>query len=495
VLNSKLTSNTLFRMLMSLMLLSLMLAACTPAAATTEAPSDETDEPEVVETDAPVDETDAPVDETDAPATETEAVAGGASGDLAVMGFSYETGDDIAQNRVNLFTEQNPDVNMTFTEGGLDEQQFLTAVASGEAPDLVYMGRDVIGTYAARGAIMSLDQCIADQGIDMGQYYDSAVAQVTLDGQVYGVPEFYNSIIVMANTAALEDAGLTMDDLDTSDWDAIAAANEAMTSNDGELTRIGFDPKLPEFLPLWAKANGVELISADGRTAQLNSPEVVEALEFAASLHEAAGGRQNFMAFRDTWDFFGGGNQFAADQLGAMPMEQWYLNVIAGNSPDAPMAFAPFLDREGNPISYATGNTWAIPTGAANPDAACAFMKTVTSVDAWTTASQARADARAAEGQPYTGTYTANEEADQIIFNEIMQPTGTVFDEGIQTVLDIMPIAISIPGNPAANEFKQAWMDAVNRVLNGEQTAQEALDQAQEEAQAALDDAWAEVDE
>jgi hypothetical protein len=33
-------------------------------------------------------------------------------------------------------------------------------------------------------------------------------------------------------------------------------------------------------------------------------------------------------------------------------------------------------------------------------------------------------------------------------------------------------------------------MDAANRVLNGEQTAQEALDQAQAEAQAALDEAW-----
>jgi len=57
-------------------------------------------------------------------------------------------------------------------------------------------------------------------------------------------------------------------------------------------------------------------------------------------------------------------------------------------------------------------------------------------------------------------------------------------------VLAVQDAAFSIPANPAGAEFRQAWQDAVNRVLNGEQTAQEALDQAQAEAQAAFDEAW-----
>jgi multiple sugar transport system substrate-binding protein len=201
------------------------------------------------------------------------------------------------------------------------------------------------------------------------------------------------------------------------------------------------------------------------------------------------------MAFRDTWDFFGAGNQMAADQLGAFPMEQWYVNVLAGSSPDAPLVFAPFTDREGNPISYATGNAWAIPTGAANPEAACEFMKAVTSVDAWTAAAQARADMRAEAGTINTGVYSGNLLADEIVFGEIVQPSGNeAFDTAVQTILEVSDNAFIIPPNPAANEFKQAWMDAANRVLNGEQTAQEALDQAQAEAQAALDDAWSRQD-
>lgn len=496
MLKSKLPMS--FRMMLALALFTMLLAACTPAADTTTEPEvEETDEVEVTE-EPEVEETDEATaeatDEATGEATDeaTQEAGGEASGTLEILAFNGETGDDIATNRVAFFRNLYPDVELAFTEGGLDEQQFLTAVASGTPPDLVYVNRDFVGTYASRGALMPLTTCIDEHGLDMSQYYESAVSQVTLDGTTYGVPEFYNFTVVIANEAALDEAGLTMEDLDTSDWDAIAAANDALTRvEDGQVTRIGFDPKLPEFLPLWAMANGVELISADGRTAQLNSPEVVEALEFAHSLHEAAGGREDFLAFRDTWDFFGAGNQYAADQLGAMPMEQWYANVIASNSPDAAVAFAPFLDREGNPISYATGNAWAIPTGADNVAAACEWMKTVTSVDAWADASQKRADARAEAGTIYTGTYSGNRAADEVIFGEILQPTGNEsFDAGLEVILSVMDIAFSIPANPAGQEFNDAWRAAVAAYMNGEMSAQEALDIAQEQAQAALDEAW-----
>lgn len=415
---------------------------------------------------------------------------GGASGALTIMGFGV--GDEIASVRVDYAKAANPDLEVNITEGALDAQQFLTAVASGNAPDLVYMGRDVISTYIARGALMPLTECIESQEIDMSQYRQAAVEQVTFDGEVYGLPEFFNIIVLIANTAALEEAGLTLDDVDTSDWGSIVALNEALTKFDGDtLTRIGFDPKLPEFLPLWAKANGVEMISADGKTAQLDDPAVVEALEFTVALHEIAGGRQNFMAFRDTWDFFGGTNQFVSDQLGVFPMEQWYANVLVGASPDAPVAFKVFTGRDGEPLSYATGNTWAIPTGSKNVEGACAFAKSMTAVDAWLAAAEARAAIRAEEGRTNTGVYTGNAAADEVIWNEIMEPSGNeAFDSGVQVILSTMDSAYTIPSNPAGAEFKQAWQDAVNRVLNGEQTAAESLAQAQAEAQAALDEAW-----
>src|ERR1700753_2785712 len=87
------------------------------------------------------------------------------SGELTVLGFGM--GDEIATERVDFFKEKYPAVELQFTEGALDEQQFLTSAASGTPPDLVNMPREVLSTYAGRGALMPLTECIADQSIDL----------------------------------------------------------------------------------------------------------------------------------------------------------------------------------------------------------------------------------------------------------------------------------------------------------------------------------------
>ena len=135
----------------------------------------------------------------------------------------------------------------------------------------------------------------------------------------------------------------------------------------GTVTRIGFDPKIPEFLPLWAKANGVDLLSEDGTEANIDDPAVVEALEYTVSLIEAQGGWGAFKSFRDSWDFFGAENQFASNQLGAFPMEDWYLNVLNENSPDVALTAKPFMGVDGQPVDFVTGGAWVIPAGAISP--------------------------------------------------------------------------------------------------------------------------------
>jgi multiple sugar transport system substrate-binding protein len=412
-------------------------------------------------------------------------------GTLSTFGFSLQ--DEIATTRVDTFKKANPQVQVKVTEGGFDEQQFLSAVASGNPPDLVYLDREIIGTYATRGAIVPLDDCVRTAGIDMGQFRPAAAQQVTVNGKVYGIPEFYSVRVLIINNKAVADAGLTPADVTTTDWSKLAAVTRRLTRTEGgKLRRIGFDPKIPEFLPMWARANGASLLSDDGRTARLDDPKVVEALETTVGLVQANGGWSKLKGLRDSFDFFGAKNEYARDQLGGMPMEDWYLNVLAENSPNVDITVAPFTDRQGKPLTHATGNAWAIPKGAKNPDAACRFMKTMTEPATWVAAAKARAAARAKEQLPYTGTYTANRVADQQIFGEVYKPSGNAkFDKGVQTLLAVQDAAFSTPPSPAGAEFQKAWQDAVNRVLAGQQQPAAALQQAQRRAQEALDKAAA----
>lgn len=415
------------------------------------------------------------------------------SGTISAMGFG--AGDEIATTRMDLAEKSLGGAKVKLIEGDLDIQAFLTSVASGDAPDLVYANRDQIGTFASRGAIIPLTDCIEGEGIDTDQYDDAALSQVTFEGDVYGIPEFNQVQLTQANQDLLDAAGLTIGDVDGHDWDAATAAAKAMyDAPGGKIKVIGYDSKLPEFLPLWAHANGVDILSEDGRTAQLNDPAVVEALEWAVGIYDEQGGFAKVKAYRDSADFFGEGNQFATNTLGAMPMEQWYLNVVNDVSPDAPVAYSTVMDKEDNPIAFASGSAWAIPKGSPNPGAACRFAKEMTTVDAWKAAAQARLDLRDKDGKPFTGVLTGNDEADTAI-QAMTTATKEPWKSGVDAMYAANDNTFALPANPADAEFKTAWQDAVNRVLNGQQDPQDALDQAQDEAQAALDEAWSKWDD
>ena len=414
-------------------------------------------------------------------------------GELSVMGFSGV--DEVATSRMDFAEQQLGDgVEVKLTEGELDLQQFLSAAATGSPPDLIYANRDQIGSLAARGAILPLGSCFEGEDIDADAFVEPALEQVTLGGDVYGVPEFNTVQITMANADLLEEAGLSVDDVNGSDWEAMSAANEALMQRDGSLSVIGVDSKLPEFFPLWARANGVELLSEDGREANLDDPAAIEALEWAVGIYDAQGGFGDVKALRDSADFFGEGNQFATGVLGAMPMEQWYVNVLNDVSPDAPMVFDTVRDHEGEPIAYASGSAWAIPSGAENPEAACRWARAMTSVDAWIAAAEARLDLREEEGKPFTGILTGNAEADEQI-REMVTSGGEPWDSAVEAVYEANEHTFTLPANPADAEFEAALNDAINDVLSGDAEAADALTRAQETAQEALDEAWAKVEE
>lgn len=412
------------------------------------------------------------------------------SGDLFAFGFSYKTGDIIAKTRADVFTKAYPDVKVTYSESGFDDQQFVAALASSNKPDLVNIPRNKLGTYVARGVLEPLDDCLSKSGFDPSVFYDAEVKEVTIDGTLYALPEFYNTRVWIINDDVFADAGLDPDSLDWSDWNAIADAGKKMAKvENGKVTRIGIDPKIPEFLPLWVRANGGQVLSDDGKTAMLDDPKVVEALTATSQMIADQGGWTDFKDFRDTWDFFGAGNQVAKDQVGAWPQEEWYLNVLAANSPDAKFTVKPFLTRDGQPITMEDGNSWAIVKDTDNPDAACAMATTMVATDTWIAAAKAREEKAQTDKKPQTGVYSGNREADKVIFSQYVHlDEMPAFKDAVQVVLDTQEKAFGLPPTPAAAEFQQNMTDAVNRVLTGT-SPQDALAQANQDAQDAIDSA------
>jgi multiple sugar transport system substrate-binding protein len=283
-----------------------------------------------------------------------------------------------------------------------------------------------------------------------------------------------------------------LSDVSTTNWDTLKTAAKKLTVlKGGKPTRIGFDPKVPEFFIMWAHANGVDLLSKDGTKVDFTNPKAVEALAYTKSLVDEQGGWGNFKSFRDSWDFFGAKNQVAQDQVGAWPMESWYWNVMAQNSPQVKVAAVQFTDRNGQPFTYESGSGWSIPKGAKHPGLACTFIKTMTSVAAWMNAAEKRSAATKAAGQAFTGLYTANQVADQKILSVVYKPGSTQWDEAVTLLNDVQKNAIYWPASPAGAQVQQALTDAITRVLQGQQSPKAALEQAQKQADEALSNAGA----
>ena len=197
----------------------------------------------------------------------------------------------------------------------------------------------------------------------------------------------------------------------------------------------------------------------------------------------AQGGWDKFKSFRDTWDFFGSGNQVAEDQVGAWPMEQWYYNVLAGSSPKVHITALPFRNRKRRPINYRPARAWAIPKGSKNAAAACTWMKTMTSVvDVGAPRQRTASRSAGRRTSPITGISTGNAVADQAIYKTVCEDQPVRSTRRSRRSLDVQRYSFSIPASPAGAEFKQAWMDAVTASSPGQQSPKQALDQAQKEA-------------
>jgi multiple sugar transport system substrate-binding protein len=385
-------------------------------------------------------------------------------------------------------------MGLSAPNGGFTDSAFLADLASGNVPDLVYMNSYELGTYAAKGALLPLSSCIRSQHVNMGNFTTGAREMVTYKGTVYGLPEFTQDRTLIVNNAVVQRAGLSPSDISTTNWAKLATITKRLaTIKNGKLTVIGFDPKLPEFFPIWSKANGGAILSANGLKAELNSPRNIQALQFAVSLIKEQGGYSKFVTYRDTFNNFGAANPFAKGQLAVTPYENWMYNVIASTSPKVKVTAEPFTTRSGKVIDYETGSVWAIPKNAKHVTAACKFATTMTRTSTWVAAAKNRMNLYKKEGYFFTGLLTGNRAADAAIL-KLAENNPKVVGSYLQAVKETYNVesgAFTVPTSPAGEQVQDDWTTAVTTVLEGSQTAKQALDTAQKQAQQAIKSAVA----
>jgi multiple sugar transport system substrate-binding protein len=418
----------------------------------------------------------------------TSRASASTSGPLSIMGFGTN-GDDVAQTRLKIAEKAIAPIKINAPNGGFSDASFLSDLASGNAPDLVYMDSYQMGTYAAKGALMPLTSCLKSQGINMKVFTKAAQAMSTYNKQVYGLPEFTDDRTLLVNNSVVDKAGLTPAGISTTNWTKLSEVAKQLTVfQDGKLKTIGFDPKLPEFFPIWVKANGGAILSPDGLKAELNSRQDIQALTYAVSLINEEGGYSKFLTYRNTWNYFGNNNPFAENQIGVTPFENWMYNVIASTSPKVPVTAEPFTNRKGKVIDYETGSVWVIPKESKDPTAACKFANAMTEASTWLAAANERIALYTKEHYYFAGLLTGNHKADAAIIKLAEAHPAIVgpFMQATKETYNVETGSFTVPDSPASEQVQNDWTQAVTSVLQGQASPARALDEAESQAQAAI---------
>src|SRR5256714_11754198 len=147
-------------------------------------------------------------------------------------------------------------------------QQLAQGFASGNPPDIFYLGNDQVATYAKAGDLASLDNLK-----NVKSFYPTLRAAYTYKGHLYAAPKDFSTLALVINTASWKGAKLTNADLPKT-WKQLAAVSKKLTRNG----QVGLCTN-PEFhrLGVFMLQAGGWIVSKGGETATINSAANVKA--------------------------------------------------------------------------------------------------------------------------------------------------------------------------------------------------------------------------
>ena len=380
-----------------------------------------------------------------------------ASGEEVTINFWHHYSAQSAENEtltsvlIPKFEEENPGikVNAVSHEWADLHDKLLISAESNTLPDVARLDSAWIPEFEKMGILVPLNQEMSDYTEVAGGLLDSAMSTAEIAGNQYGLALNTNTKILFYNVEAFKAAGLeapkTMDEF-VEDCKKLAGTNE-----NGQQVWGYDEPGLSgwNLCPfIWSMGGSLTNENQTKATGYLNSPETVAAIDMFASLY-----KENAITGWNSGDIpmtdgFGTGRY-------AMLLEgPWKVAEMAGAYPDFAYETAPVPAGKGGSISVLGGEDISM-FNSANKDAAWKFMKFMTSEFAQ-------------EEMAKCGQIPCNKEA--LESDTVKQADFAPYIEQLQT-------AKSRPTVACWSEFDSELAAAVTEVVNGDKTAQEAMDE------------------
>lgn len=428
-----------------MLVLALLLAACTPA--TTPAPTQ------------PPAPTTAPATAAPKPTAEPPTAAP----EPVTMTYWHTMSDpETAQleNVVAAFEAANPGIQVETTRYAYNDFKaaLLTALAGDSAPDTARLDIAWVVEFADQDALLQLDGVMPDFEAIAATTFPGPLSTNFWKGHYYGLPQNTNTQVLLWNKELFDAAGISEPPETTEEFAAdVCALTDASTEQYGyALGGTYFWAPAPIFYTMGGQVVDEQITTA---TDYVNGPDSVTAFSLLKDLYDKGCISPNLLG--------GGIPTDAGHATGKYAMiidGPWMVDIYKGSYPDFEVNFAPIpTGPDGTTSSVVGGEDVVIFASSKQQEAAMTWAAFLLSE----------------ESQKMMAEVGVVPTVSGLIGDSSLPPYFGVFLEQLQTAQARVP-------HPKWSDMDGAINNAFQRMLRGEQTPQEALDQAAEEINALL---------
>lgn len=282
--------------------------------------------------------------------------------------------DNVAMPVIEAFEEQHPNINVEFENIGSSGeyyQKLQTTIAGGLAPDVFYPATHVAYALASKGGLLTLDDYIAADGIDMAKYDQNILALYQQEGQQYCLPIDTAALVVFYNQDLFDAAGVAYPETGWT-WDDFLATAQALTADvdgDGQTDQFGVDV-FTNYWPMvvWTQTGHALYDDIRNPASFLGAKEdAVAAVQWLADLINVYGVMPTAEQRADISDMFVAGKA-AMQVVGHWRVPRYLANAEFG------FDFAP-LPVGAIAANRADGSCFAVSATSEHPDEAWEFVK------------------------------------------------------------------------------------------------------------------------
>jgi multiple sugar transport system substrate-binding protein len=200
--------------------------------------------------------------------------SGGNTGSSGVVTLNYALWDQTQepgyQACAALFTKQNPDIKIKFTQTAWNNywSNLTTEMTAGDAPDVFVDHVEYYPQFVADNQLMDISADVAAAHINLSQY-QPGLANLWIDnGKRYGLPMDWDTEALVYNTAMLKAAGVNPAALDNLTWNPANGGTFEKLIAELTIDKNGNNGLSPKFNKHEVKVYGFVPTYDDGSTGQ-----------------------------------------------------------------------------------------------------------------------------------------------------------------------------------------------------------------------------------